>query len=285
VLTFVIAREVVLVAAVGQLKDIISQGQTVARNPGRYHRNCREKGILDSSQAGVRLVQLRFLSDRQYQLEAICEQFSLEPIVIEQGEFPLQVRKVPGSSGLVFGQARGKVAVELWGRSREVLVEANEVVEVFSRQELPGIQPLSSCGGYGYQCCQSEVSIGTGSQWTEAVDCPQTCFSTCQPRPVILTFQTDPPMDSVNRTLQITSGQVVEFSYLLDITEELGLRVKLDYGDGQSAQLGQSQDTSRHIYDCNLPECNYTANLTVSEFTGVTSASTPLSQVTIKVVR
>jgi hypothetical protein len=280
---FLIGREILLLWGTSSVRSSLTELQSISRNATEYVRLCRQKGTPEDQVAIARL-QLRFLSDTEYVSEVLCNQFLLDPIVIRSQKLPLLVNKVAGSSGILWGTDRSGIALEVLGRKRSVIVDNKQIIGAPGNAAL-GFSPESSCQGYGYQCCQAETTSGVGSSYAQVNDCPKSCFSACVPRPVILSFTTDPFADAQTRTVSITSGENVTFSYVAsyDADKKVTPTIRIDYGDGQTDQKANLSGIFEHQYSCTQRTCSFQAHISAVLPKGTLSADTQLTKITISV--
>lgn len=300
VIGFFVARELFLYWGVSALKRSLVTLRRSYTKSASAQECARRSADLLTVQTTV-IYQLRFLNDKQYQLEAQCNQFSQTPIVIERGELPSMVTKVPGYSGLTW-QSNTRTGVELavfadlaeqlkpvlpfdtslLARRTTVTVD-NEMIVVTSREQDLSPGPATSCEGYGYQCCEATTQVGIGEQIIGLPECSENCFARCNSRPSILSFTSNPFFDVKTRTVTVANGGVVEFMYVSDAKTSTQLRGVLDFGDGVQNQLTANDGSASHVYACAQSECTYAALLKLIDQWGVESASTPLSRITVVV--
>jgi hypothetical protein len=283
-LGFLITREVLLQIAVSQLKSDISQLQRVARNTGSYIQECQKKGSNTLDGRVIDGIQLRFTSPTEYQLEVICSQYSLDPVLVESKELPWLVRKEAGGSGIRWQVEPSAVSVTLWGRTRSLGVEDEQLVEGLSPTEIgTAFSPVTSCSGYGYTCCQAETSLGEGTQITTATDCPRTCYTSCAARPIILSVTTQPFFDQVTRTVTVGRGEEVSIGYVMDAAGLEGVTTTVDFGDGEQASFTEINGSAPHTYQCTQGSCQYNVQVQATAANGAASAATPITQLTVLV--
>lgn len=282
---FLTMREVLLIVGENQVKTSLSKLKYISKNSTDYARICRQKGV-EPGQPTIAAYQLRFLSDTEYVTEVICNQFQNDPIQVEQQTLPMSVKKLPLSSGIIWGDDLSGIGIEVWGRRRAIIVE-NQVVlyEPVNEKTNYGISPTASCASFGFSCCVNDISQGVGAQYTGVTDCPQTCYSACQPRPVVLAFTTDPYIDPQTKTTTVSQGQEVRFAYVVDDQGITTSQITLDFGDGSQAQSTQLSDELSHTYTCQQASCTYTAHLTVRSAEGLEAAETQVNQIQIQVKR
>jgi hypothetical protein len=264
--------------------------------------NNKVKDLLGvTNENGTPSIQIRFTSDTKYLMEVICPGYAFDPVVLQQGELDSFVSKVPGSSGILLGTARTglelvvfkdiqKKVSELFGReipyiqkTRSVVLENSDFIVVQPGETL-GSGPLTSCEGYGYQCCQAETQIGVGNKIEGLQSCEKTCFSSCASRPYVLSFTSNPFFNVKDRSVEIKSGESIDFSYVIDQGTSESVQVFLDYGDGRSDQSLEKNGMLSHSYQC-VDECEYTAQIEVTDAAGVESAWTQTSHITVKVTQ
>lgn len=244
--------------------------------------------------------QIRFLSDTEYILEVICPSYSFDPITVSENELDRFVQKVPGSAGLLLNRNRTGVELiafssleeqmkEWFGRdipfvskTRPVVLEDNDFI-VLQPGETLGASPLGSCEGYGYQCCEIESEIGQGEQINGLQGCEINCYTSCRKRPLVLSFTSNPFFDVSDRSVQIRSGESVDFGYLLDPGAIDDVTITLDYGDGESETLTETNGQVAHTYTCLADACQYQARLSVVDAEGVESADTSVTKILIRV--
>lgn len=270
-LSFLLTREILLQWGVSQVQSSLSQLRQVSKNAGKYIQDCQKKGVIDPNKPAISSLHIRFTSDSDYVLEAVCAQFSLEPLVISQAKLPPFVNKVPGQSGIIWGEDLSGIRLAIWGRSRTVAVENLSVEEPSNGQEL-GEGPVTTCSGYGMQCCPLDSSLGEGDQIVTATDCPKSCYSRCQTRPQVLSFASQPFFDVETRQLKIAPGDSVDLISVVEWAGEPGV-ITLDFGDGEQIQTTESRDAHSHTYRCFQAVCTYTARVSVKNGAGLESAS------------
>lgn len=279
---FLIAREVMLQLAMSQLTSDAKQLQGIARNTGAYIQDCQAKGSNPLDGTIIQSIQLRFTSSTEYQIEVICSQYSIDPLVVEKQKLPTFVKKVPGSSGLSWRYEPTAVALELWGRTRSLGV-VEEKVEIGLTPEEVGstFAPVTSCSGFGYTCCQPETTVGEGDAVTSVTDCPRTCHTSCSLRPVILSVSSQPFIDQATRTVTIPRGSEVSIGYVVDFQGLDGVITTVDYGDGQQDSFTEVSGFAPHTYQCTGRSCTYLVQVRAASENGVVSADTPITKVTV----
>ncbi|MDQ3008303.1 MAG: hypothetical protein M3Q81_01780 [bacterium] len=281
-----IAREVLLFYGVSTVRASMSTLREAAANSGSYQLECQKKGVSRDVSNSVERIQLRFTSPSEYVLEAVCNQFLLDPIIITRDTLPMFVTKTSPSSGFVWDDTLHVVTISVWGRSRSIILE-NFAVRYTSAPVTinPGLGPVTSCSGYGYSCCMTESSVGEGTVLSQANDCPRTCYASCISRPVLLSFVSEPFFDPKTRNVSIQNGGMVNFSFVLDKGMADKVTATLDFGDGTSQTFNESTTTASHVYNCAQNTCQFTAQLKVSDSASTPAADTPVSRILVTVTR
>lgn len=245
-------------------------------------------------------IQLRFISSTDYILEVICPGFEFDPKTLSEHTLDSFVTKVPGSSGILLGEQRSGVELvvfkdlqvkvnELFGRNipyiqktRTVALENNDFVVVQPGESL-GSGPITSCEGFGYQCCQADSQIGAGTKIDGLPGCEKTCYNSCARRPVVLSFTSNPFFDVSNRTVQLSPNESVDFSYVFDEGSPGATQVFIDFGDGSSDQSLEKIGMFSHTFACAAGVCDYTVQLRATDANGVESVQTSVSEIKVNV--
>lgn len=246
--------------------------------------------------------QLRFVSDTTYISEAYCDPFNSNATEIKQTKLPPFVTKIPGSSGVIWGEAKSGIGITVFKdvyafiqdnvgidlsilKKQKYISAENETVVTESVFDTYGQTPIAACEGYGFQCCDSVAEEGLGEQLVNTTNCERTCFSSCARRPVILSFMSDPFPDLDLRETYISKDTTIIFQYLIDTTTTQNPTVILDFGDGTQETSSGNSGSIQHAYTCETASCTYNANLAVIDSNGRTSAVTPLSGLKIVVTQ
>lgn len=295
--SFFAAREAFLYWGRTSLKDSIRQ---LARSGagGAYEIQCTARGSQDGG-TGRATVQLRFLSSTEYVLEAICEQYSFDPILIDRKELPQFVKKVPGTSGYIWGADQTGVVIEVFGdlekqvqefflrdisfisKAQAIIMNGSSIIVAAEQTEV-GVGPVTSCMGYGYFCCQEASEKGIGKQITGLAGCERSCFSQCIARPVILSFTPNPFFSDIkNRVVQTSSRMPVEFSVIADGRDGDQLQGVIEFGDGASTRITDFSKPVQHQYRCDSGVCQYTAVVKLTDRWGVESVQSSISTITV----
>lgn len=268
--------------------------------------------------------QIKFTSDKEYNLEVVCADFVSSPIVLSSKKMLPLVSKVSTGSGFVINSQKSPFFIELesLGRNLYVYTDAQEIYSNYlSKPDLDYEQgPLSSCGAHNYQCCSVDLQSGIGEQITSVNDCPKSCYESCLLRPSILLFNSRPTVDEVTRTLEVSADEMISFSYVLgngksdvfsgqvsrdeetsllqriqaffskQTAEEsngiaLPVAVTIDFGDGETWQSANLNDSVDHSYACRSKVCYYQVKMSARDALGVLSADNELSKMIVKVNR
>jgi hypothetical protein len=280
-----IAREVLLFWGVQQIKLAENKMEVSAgaRLKSEYDGKCREKA---GGRAGsnVRNFQVRFTSDKEYQVEAVCQLFSNDPIIIQEYKLPPFVTKVPGQAGLVYDpQGLSGIILEVYKRKTTLLLEGENLRVMQGAHQIAGVQPQATCAGFGYACCTMETEQGEGDVLRQASDCPTTCYLACMPRPSVLKFTSDPNPDLSSRVVNLPKGSAITFYFVTDPGKTNRATTQIQFGDGQFKEFLEEEGNYTHQYQCALVECRFTAQLVVTDPEGVTSVPTALSTINIVV--
>jgi len=284
VVVALIARESVLWIAASRVSASIDDLRAQASSPRSFLNACIAKGSLDNSSI-IDHLQLRFTSPTEYRIEAICSSFPQDPIVVSKSELPMPVHKVAGSGGILWGDERSGVELELFGRHRTVVLEQKIASIVNGKVDLGTVTPQTTCEGFGYQCCQPESAIGKGTGYTQVTDCPKSCYAACLPRPIVLSFTSDPFPDTATRIVHATVGTTVIFSYVIESDVKGKTAITIEYGDGKSEPQTALSGQATHVYSCPTAQCKYTASISAVDHNGTLSAVTPISSLSLSVKR
>lgn len=269
--------------------------------------------------------QLRFVSSKEYNLEIICEDFVSTPIILQSKKLPPLLYKQTIGSGFITGEDRLPSFIELSILGRHLFIYTDEQKIHSNYLSKPDLDynngPISSCQAHNFQCCNVEVQSGLGEQLVEVNDCPKSCYQFCQLRPSVISFASRPGLDDETRMVEIESGEIITFSYVLgngksdvfigqlnkeeqvsvlnklqtilfkkstiDENEELTLPLttKLDFGDGETYESVGLQDSVDHAYQCQRGLCFFQVKISIVDAKGVKSAENELTKMVVKVSR
>lgn len=297
---FFVAREALLSWGVKSFKASLVELDRAARTD--YSTQCAQ--LEDGTVRGIPVpatVQLRFISNTAYVIEAACDQFLSKTIPISRGELGPYMTKISGTSGVIADAPVSMVELAVF---EELNAEVKKILNIQTnyllRTKIIGMEngmpstlpagsalgqgPVTTCAGYGYQCCRPEEAVGVGEKITGVPDCAQNCFANCVSRPVVLSFNTNPLFDIQNRTLSVSSGATVEFRYIGTASDPNALTAVIDFGDGQKSQpLAGESGSELHKYVCATGNCTYTAELKLRDTWGTESYASDVTKVTVRV--
>lgn len=278
---FLLGREILMAMGISKIKSSLStlRSSSVQRS---YFGKCRAKGSIFLEGDDPAVIQLRFISTNEYVLEVLCSQFSIDPILLKQEQLPMFVNKIAGGSGVIWGDSRSGIILEVFNRQKSIGVE-DRVITTFSVNSQLGFGPATSCAGYGFSCCSYESEQGVGKQFNDPTDCPKTCFSSCVGRPVILAFNTQPVVDLQSRSVTVNSGESVTFSFVIDAGTADSINVKLDFGDGKTDSFYSDKQIITHDYQCAQEKCSYQVKLTATNDAGVSAVDLPITNMIVLV--
>lgn len=313
----ILTRELLLLTGLKRVQASLKLVRDIDRDQ-QYATECMTKGSLRDDEGRVHRTQLRFVGDQQYVIEVICNQFRMSPIEVEQVELPRWVTHQLGQSGLVWGSETAGLNLECLGRTGSVVIKDGYLSTSLHETEVEaGAGPTSECGSFGYQCCDLTYQQGVDHQLTTVQDCPKSCYQTCSDRPLILSFTTLPYYNKFDRTLEISAGTEVTFSFTVSPnqqdyfsgmypeemdwiertvytvgsvfdrsnTQQQAGSVVLDFGDGEQATTDKLKDKLTHTYQCSRARCEYQALLTVTNSAGINSLQDKPARITVVVTR
>lgn len=314
---FLFTREAFLYIALTQLKNDVVQIKNLHKR-GQYIQNCISMGAEMIGNVEPYKMQIRFIDNKNYVSEVVCDGLDNLPITITQKQLPFFVEKQIGSAGIVWGEELNGVRLKLMGRVAELYLFNEEIISKMkdTAEELTS-GPVTYCSGYGFSCCNLSQEQGSGKQLLGVKDCSNDCYEKCSFSPVILSFVSMPFFDQNSRQLQIKSGEAVSFSYtisssqkasfdgqieeeddffaqlvkninrLLDKekkqnTEEDQVQVIVDFGDGKQESLSTLNGVAQHSYICFSDRCEYLAKITAFNIgSGIKSAENFLSSIRV----
>ena len=271
--------------------------QRSGRGP-QYLRQCQQEVGSDVNVTLTPEPQMRFLSNTEYMAEILCDGFSADPIIVERYTLPVFVSKVPGSAGLILGAEKSGVTLTVFAKEFEILksligylpdfliiqkqvILENGVLTMNSDETDLGKSPVSTCSGYGFQCCNEQTDLGVGEKLEGATGCTTSCYRSCTRRPVLLSFNTQPILDPRSRTVSVPAGVAVTWSYVADAGQDPSLTAWIDFGDGEHMELQGESGTTAHTYKCLSSECRYKVEISLTDALGVTSAPLSISTMTV----
>jgi hypothetical protein len=224
-----------------------------------------------------------FINDQDYNIEVVCVQRESDPIVLRSGSLPFMVKKVQGSSGLIFPYNQSaSTFIEVSIYNRTARLQYRDAGALGKMQS-----PVAVCKGWGYQCCDPITTVPVGSPASgQALDCPGGCFGSCKQRPLILSFRSEPQLQAATRSVHVKQGQaMVNFSVIAANPGVTGgiKRVELDYGDGVRDTFTKEQISTSHTYACATFSCSYIARVTAFDADGLNSPDVRTTSITVVV--
>lgn len=242
---------------------------------------------LEETGEEAKRLQLRFIDSRHYQLEVACanEQYvSLK----DELELPPLIEKTTGWPGFSVSlpdkRVSGEVTLQLGGRARTIQAREDELITRNGRSEQSSSLLITSCEAHGLRCCDETYEVGQGQQMKNGVnDCNQSCFQSCQRRPNVLLFQTDPPLDVATRQLHLSKQNTfVLFNYAFEKTDRSLKQVTIDFGDGTSENLGlELIGSTTKEFQCDQAECRYQVSIKAIDESGISSGDLPLNRIQV----
>lgn len=282
VIGFFVAREVLLFVATANLENSTKRMGLVAHSRSEYAQQCARKGATTSQ--SIDSVQLRFVSDTEYDIVVVCQYFANDPIFVSRHTLPLLVKKIPGEGGLIWDVGgRSGIQLTALGGNRTVILDGSEYLVSRGLHPVDGNKPEATCGGFGYMCCDSTTQLGTGPVLSSASDCPSACHQTCEARPVALRLYSDPPPDLQTKIVSGSPNTSITFFYTIDPGQAKSLSATIDFGDGERQTIEDNEGTFTHSYQCAQQFCEYKATIYGEDEFGRRSAITPVSTLTIHI--
>ncbi|MBD3250194.1 MAG: hypothetical protein GF381_01305 [Candidatus Pacebacteria bacterium] len=316
--SFLVIRELFLLISISQLKSSLKIVRDVALNQTKSS-ECMSRGSLKDEQGQVHDTQLRFVDERNYVIEAVCNQFELSPIQVDQGSLPFLARKEKGVSGVVWGVGQPGINLIVLNRIGQVYIEEGQIFSNNSYKNQTNFHqgPSSECVSFGFKCCQMSSQAGQGELKENVLDCPKSCYEGCQNRPLVLNLSSQPYYDRMTRQLEISNNQLVTFSYTIspsqddyfatptidesaDWIEKIAfeisrffspqvkqaeqIKVLVDFGDGETQDLTGLRGQVQHVYTCLKPSCQFEAQVIAENHLGIKSLQDLDSSIEVIVV-
>ncbi len=256
--------------------------QTAKLNTASYAKQCQNAP--GSSSLSVPLaVQLRFIDESQYAIELRCTLIEESPVHLSKGTLPLFVTKVAGASGFYIdlkSPTTSTITLKSFAATKTFTLDTkSEFVNADASIET---YPATTCGGWGYMCCNQDQEKGVGkSQDAGVTDCSANCFSACKSIPYIQSFITDPYPYNGNIVRMDAEQLTVTFSYTVSNVSAESASIHIDYGDGTSDDSTQATGSFVHTYACSGP-CENVAVLTATDAQGNSSVVNDSSTIYIR---
>jgi len=273
-------------------------------NTGAQEKACALELGRERDRSAENVYQLRFIDRHNYRLEVLCGGLVSNAILIKQEALPPLVYKNAIGSGFIVAKQQKEVvgfrafyhsAVNWQDQllkqapflSKDFYLVKNDykLVEKNNYQnQMPINQtgPVTNCNGYGFSCCDPNLTLGQGQKMSQALDCPENCFATCQPRPVILAFNANGNYDIYSKTIKITNHDTVDFVATVSKNHTLVSYAEIDFGDGQKQKINHlNKIEAEHQYDCNQTQCGYIAKVKLVTNGGVSSLDSSIAQIKV----
>lgn len=315
-LVFFLGRELILFFGTGALKNDYH-----ALLKSNYTKLCTDQFSYSQNYSA----QIRFVSNKEYNLEVVCADFSSSPILLERKKLLPLLFKESAGSGFIIDERELPFIVKLGVLGRSLYVYAENKSIYSNYLNFPDLDygqgPTSSCQAHNYQCCSSDLQSGLGQQITGVNDCPKSCYESCLLRPVFLSFKSNPVFDELNRLVELPVGEAITLSYVLGngkgdvfsgqidknvktpLLEQLQtifsgkkepqlgaeitlpLTTKIDFGDGESWESANFQDSIDHVYNCPTQTCYFQVQIIAQDANGILSVDNEATKLIIKVYR
>jgi len=299
--TYLLVREYLLYQGTREFRGVLLDLDR-SRVSGTLQEECLERtaGGLDGD---VVEYFVRFTSDHKFEIEAYCTEFSFDPRQLGRGELHPFVTKLPGSSGVLFGEEPSFIeltafepellAIEGWTgwnldllrRSRAIGVEGNRLKEFVGALPDYTVGPATSCTGYGYVCCDRETQVGTGELLASSVECDGGCYGSCMELPSVVALTPSPYFEPDSREIRISAGNIANFAYVVQSGSYPVTSVNIEYGDGAVESSTEVSGMFSHAYTCPTESCRYTAIITAVDERENRSAVTLINRVDVLVAQ
>lgn len=295
---FLLTREYLLYEGVRSFRQsILELDRNRASNTVTEYCLERSAGTIDGDIADY---YIRFTSDKSYILEAYCTEYAFDPRQLNRGELSMFVTKLPGSTGILFGEEPSYVQLaafepelqeiegftgwnlDLLRRSRALGVVDTRLQEFTALPDYT-VGPATSCSGSGYHCCDRDTQLGEGELLAEGTDCDGGCYGSCTDLPIVIAVTPNPFFEPDLREIRIASGNFVDFAYVARGGTHGLSEVSIDYGDGSSDSLGDESGIFSHAYRCESDSCRYTATIIAHDEDGNASVMTLINTIDVVV--
>ena len=110
---------------------------------------------------------------------------------------------------------------------------------------------VTTCEGWGWQCCSPLTQAGVGEVQKQVLDCRENCYTACVDRPILSLFNTEPFMDTNSRVVRLPrTEQRVKFAYrVISLSVPLQM-VRVHTGDGRVYERFDETGVVEHRYAC-----------------------------------
>lgn len=268
-------------------REVASMNQTSFE--ADYFIKCRELLGVDIDDP-VDSLQLRFESDRDYQIEVICAGPNRYFLPVDSGQLLKYVTKKPDSSGFVlpmlYPESLSTLTLDaFWATKTVAVVNGKNFFGRYDQSSSDVVDmPRTTCQGWGRQCC-SDDQVGQEGVVDQSLltDCMNSCYLNCQYRPVIVVFTTDPLPSSEDRVFETTQETItLDVWWAVNDVDGQVTGVTIDLGDGTVYQSQDLRDNFSHTWTCQTESCQYQATITAVDNDGHTNYPQPNTKFTIK---
>jgi hypothetical protein len=275
--------------------DFLAVKRLVNQESNRYRKDCIVEGAMvfgkenETPKSSVLGFRLRFTDEANYVIEAVCRESSIEPIILQRGSLGFGIKKLAGSGLMYPLESESVSALVLIGDeyvAREVGIMGTELVSRLvdpkNWRRADTDAPETVCEGWGKVCCDPATQVGNNDPEERVLDCRGQCYASCQNRPIVVYFNSDPVLDMASRQLKI-QGSTVEVSFgfeIIDQDSQIG-KITLDYGDGEIFVAKNNQEIVRHTYTCQQDSCEYLAKIEAVDSEGLTLLQPRLQMIKI----
>lgn len=316
-----IGREILLSMAVNQIRGAVKEVRSLSIDP-TFSQSCLQYGGLPPDAQSLVRTQLRFTSDTEFVLEAVCQSTESLRSTFRTSALPPLVKKGSGQSGFVQGETLHGLTLTALGRTGAVYQDEALVQSSLRYAGDPALTltagPATVCAGYGYSCCSDTSQLGQGDLQAQALDCPRSCYASCTEKPVVINFNSENTTDSTLRIISLRSGETAQFDYTVSdirgnllgtpLLENGGVvslgtklmamvaqvfhravaqdsleKIVIAFGDNQSQDVSDLQGTVQHTYTCTRALCVYNATIQAVTRAGITSTLTDTSKLQVQV--
>ncbi|HSW90059.1 MAG TPA: hypothetical protein VLH19_04270 [Patescibacteria group bacterium] len=252
------AQAWILIAA-HQFEQDVKSLPRMSRDAQKFTQIC-QNAPASSENSQPLAFQLRFRDSNAYAIEILCSLIP-DPVLVREGKLLPFVTKDPGSSGFYYAVEGGhdssvRISFLTGHQTLQLLLDSVKFVSTIPDIGRP--LPQTSCQGFGYACCTERSDLGRGQPLSDGVlDCPNSCFPSCQSVPFVQTFVSEPLPDDAGRIIMTSNTQEVLFSYAVSSTNGKIAQVTIDYGDGTKDTSQLSVGVFTHTFTCSGP-CTYT---------------------------
>lgn len=235
-------------------------------------------------------VQLRFTSDTTYVIEPVCTNTMLEAEPLFEGALWGGVKRLYGSGiyiPLVDGNPEVRDGwVELVAGTTTIAVGYFDG-QTGLRWQVPtnavgGASPaVAGCADWGFECCELGSSQGFGAQVFPA-DCVAQCYQSCNQRPVVLFFNSDPMMGRDRSVFVRGANVTVQFGFEVVDFDGAISHVQINFGDGQMSPPFSAKEVSViHDYECHESACSFEAIVQAQDDGGTPLADSQTNRIRV----